>query len=106
MSGALLLGLSLALVSALALNGGFALQQHAAQRATRLSVRRPVASMRVLLAARRWLAGFVLGLLGWALYVGALGVAPLSLVQAVAASGIGLLVLGAALAGGRRPPAP
>lgn len=101
---ALSLGLLLALLSALALNGGFALQQHGAARAPRVALRRPIASACGLLRARRWLVGFTLGLLGWALYVAALAWAPLSLVQAVAASGIGLLVLGVAV-GSRRLPA-
>ena len=46
----------------------------------------------------------MLGLGGWALYLVALGHAPLSLVQAATASGIGLLVLGLALARWRIPP--
>src|SRR5581483_287344 len=40
-----------------------------------------------------WLAGFAVGLAGWALYVAALRLAPLSLVQAIAAGGVGLLAL-------------
>jgi hypothetical protein len=91
-----LAGLALAFVSVLALSAGFALQQHAASRVDELTLRRPLASARGLVRARRWLAGFTLGLCGWALYVAALGWAPLSLVQAVAASGIGVLVLGMA----------
>jgi hypothetical protein len=98
-----LAGLGLALVSVLALTGGFALQQHAASTADELTLRRPLASARALLGARRWLAGFTLGLGGWALYVAALGRAPLSLVQAVAASGIGVLVLCIAIAHRRLP---
>ena len=93
----LVIGLVLALASALALNGGFALQHHGASRVLRISVRQPVESARGLLAAPRWVAGFILGLAGWALYLAAQARAPLSLVQAVAAGGIGLLVLGVAL---------
>jgi hypothetical protein len=88
-----LLGFALAFASVLALTAGFALQQHAASRVHELTLRRPLASAAGLLRARRWVAGFLLGLCGWALYVAALGRAPLSLVQAVAASGIGVLVL-------------
>jgi hypothetical protein len=98
-----LAGLALAFVSVLALSAGFALQQHAASRVDELTLRRPLASARGLLRARRWLAGFTLGLCGWALYVAALGWAPLSLVQAVAASGIGVLVLGMAVVHRRLP---
>ena len=50
---------------------------------------------------RRWLVGFCVGIGGWVLYVVALALAPLSLVQAVSAGGIGLLALLAALAGVR-----
>jgi energy-converting hydrogenase Eha subunit A len=98
-----LAGFVLAFVSVLALTGGFALQQHAASRVGELTLRRPRASAAGLLRARRWVAGFVLGLCGWGLYVAALGRAPLSLVQAVAASGIGVLVLCMAVVHRRRP---
>lgn len=46
-----------------------------------------------MLRSPRWLAGFLTGLLGWGLYIGALALAPLSLVQGVSAGGIGLLAL-------------
>jgi hypothetical protein len=49
--------------------------------------------LRALFGDRRWVTGFVTGLGGWALYVGALALAPLSLVQGVSAGGIGLLAL-------------
>jgi enterochelin esterase-like enzyme len=98
------LGLALALAAALALDGGFVLQHQAASRLPPLTLRRPRRSLESLLAARRWLAGFVLGLGGWVLYLVALGHAPLSLVQAATASGIGLLVLGLAVARRRVPP--
>jgi drug/metabolite transporter (DMT)-like permease len=98
MTSALAGGLGLALASALALDAGFLVQQHAAARARELSLRRPLASARGLLASRRWLAGFCLGICGWGLYFAALTLAPLSLVQTVAASAIGLLVVLSALA--------
>ena len=97
-------GFVLAFASVVALTGGFALQQHAVSRLGELTLRRPLASAAALVRARRWLAGFTLGLGGWALYVAALGQAPLSLVQAVAASGIGVLVLCMAIAQRRLPP--
>jgi hypothetical protein len=50
-------------------------------------------SLRALFTHRRWLVGFVAGLGGWVLYVGALALAPLSLVQATSAGGIGVLAL-------------
>jgi hypothetical protein len=91
-------GLALALASAAALNAGFLLQHGAAARAPELSLGRPLAAGRALLASGRWIAGFAIGLGGWALYVAALVFAPLSLVQTVAAGSIGLLVVLAAAA--------
>lgn len=86
-------GLALALASAAALNWGFFVQHGAASGLPPLSVRRPVHSLRLLFSNLRWLAGFAAGLAGWALYVAALALAPLSLVQAASAGGIGLLAL-------------
>jgi hypothetical protein len=86
-------GLVLALGSTAALNWGFFTQHAAAGGMPPLSVRRPLVSLRLLAASRRWLAGFLVGLAGWALYVAALKLAPLSLVQSVSAGGLGLLAL-------------
>ena len=93
MSAAAAAGLVLALGSTAALNWGFFTQHGAAEAMPPLSLRRPLASLRLLAASRRWLAGFLVGLAGWALYVAALKLAPLSLVQAVSAGGLGLLAL-------------
>jgi hypothetical protein len=93
MTGAEAGGLGVALASAACLNWGFLRQHGTVSRLPALSVRRPLASLGLLFANRRWLAGFVVGLAGWALYVLALRLAPLSLVQAVSAGGIGLLAL-------------
>lgn len=86
-------GLALALLSALALNWGWLEQHGATQSMPALSVRRPVWSLRLLFADRTWVAGFVIGLTGWVFYVAALALAPLSLVQATAAGGIGILAV-------------
>ena len=93
MTGSLLLGLLLALASAGALNWGFFVQHEAATALPRLAARRPIRSLRTLFGSTRWLRGFVAGLGGWALYVVALALAPLSLVQAASAGGVGLLAL-------------
>jgi hypothetical protein len=87
------LALILTIVSTCALNLGYLLQHDVASRLPPLSVRRPVASLRSLLVERRWLAGFVIQVAGFALYVVALALAPLSLVQATAAGGIGILAI-------------
>jgi hypothetical protein len=86
-------GLGLALASTAALNWGFFVQHGAAARLPRLALRRPLASLRLLFGEARWLTGFLVGIVGWGLYVAALALAPLSLVQAVSAGGIGLLAL-------------
>ena len=61
-------GLCLALASAGCLNWGFFRQHGAASKLPALSARRPVASLRILFTNLSWLAGFVVGLAGWALY--------------------------------------
>jgi hypothetical protein len=87
-------GLVLAVVSAVAINGGYALQHEAASALPPLTLRRPLRSLRSLGANRRWAAGFLGGIGGWVLYVTALRVAPLSLVQAASAGGIAVLAIG------------
>ncbi len=93
MTASVAAGLSLALSSTAALNWGFFAQHVAAASLPPLGLRRPFQSLRLLFETGRWLAGFAAGLGGWALYVGALRLAPLSLVQATSAGGIGLLAL-------------
>lgn len=89
----LAIGLALALASALALNAGFYVQHGATNALPPLSIRRPLTSLRALFTDLRWLAGYAAGMLGWGLYIVALRFAPLSIVQAVAAGGVGLLAL-------------
>jgi hypothetical protein len=89
----LLGGLALGLASACALNWGYFVQHGVAASLPRLSLRRPLASLRLLFGNLRWLIGFLVGIGGWVLYVAALALAPLSLVQAVSAGGIGVLAL-------------
>ncbi len=84
-------GLVLALLSAFALNWGWLAQHGAASELPPLAIRRPFRSLRLLFADRGWLVGFLAGIGGWVLYVVALALAPLSLVQATSAGGIGLL---------------
>jgi len=84
--------LAVTLVSACALNVGYLIEHSVASQLPPLSVRTPVRSVRLLLR-RRWLAGFGIEVGGWLLYVLALALAPLSLVQATAAGGIGILAV-------------
>jgi hypothetical protein len=87
------LALAATLASACALNVGYLLEHAAVRRLPPLSVRTPLASLRLLLGSRRWLLGFGAEATGWMLFVVALSLAPLSLVQATAAGGIGILAL-------------
>ena len=93
MSGSVGAGLVLAVGSAVALNWGFYVQHGEASSSPRLELRRPLHSLAVLFRNRRWLVGFLTGIGGWALYVAALTLAPLSIVQAAAAGGIGVLAV-------------
>jgi hypothetical protein len=86
-------GLLLALLSASAINWGYLLMHQAASSLPPLSLRHPILSLRGLFTAPRWLFGFIAGIVGWVFYVVALWLAPLSLVQAASAGGIGVLAL-------------
>ncbi len=85
--------LIITLVSACALNVGYLLEHSVASRLPPLSVRHPLGAARCLLAQPRWVAGFATEVSGWLLFVLALALAPLSLVQATAAGGIGILAV-------------
>lgn len=86
-------GLSLALLSAVLVNWAYAREHDAAALMPSFSLRRPVRFIRLLLADRSWLRAFATESVGWLIYVAALRIAPLSLVQAVGASGIAALAL-------------
>jgi drug/metabolite transporter (DMT)-like permease len=89
----LVVGLSLALVSTLALNAGFLLQHSAAHDMPRIDVRRLRRSVVAFVHSPRWLVGFAAGIVGWGSYIAALALAALSLVQTVTASGVAVLAL-------------
>jgi drug/metabolite transporter (DMT)-like permease len=89
----LALALAATLASSCALNVGYLLEHGAVGRMPPLTIRAPLTTLRRLLGSRRWLLGFAIESTGWALFVLALSLAPLSLVQATAAGGIGILAL-------------
>jgi hypothetical protein len=91
MSTQVTVALLLTLASAFALNWGYLREHSAASTLPPLTVRHPLRSARLLLGSRAWLTGFCWETSGFALYVAALTLAPLALVQAVAAGGIGAL---------------
>ena len=94
--------LVLALASTTLTNIAYLREHDAAAALPTLSLRRPLHSAHVLLTDRSWLFGFVLEGAGFALYVAALALAPLTLVQSVAAGGIGILAFVSARMGRRR----
>src|ERR1700751_227135 len=85
------IGLTIAFASAVVTNTAYSLEHDAAARLPPLSPRRPLRSAQVLLRDRRWLIAFGAESAGWLMYVAALRLAPLALVQAVAASGVVVL---------------
>jgi tellurite resistance protein TehA-like permease len=94
------IGLALAFVSALLTNTAYSLEHDAAATLPPLSPRRPFRSVEFLLRDRRWLTAFGTESAGWLMYVAALRLAPLALVQSVTASGVAVLAF--ATAGGHR----
>ena len=86
-------GLSLALASAVVVNWAYSHEHDAAAEMPAFSPRWPVRFVRLLLSDRRWVRAFAAETAGWLVYVAALRLAPLSLVQAVCASGIAVLAL-------------
>lgn len=92
----------LTFVSALAINWAWLREHEAASALPPLSVRRPRRSLAMLLRSRGWMTGFAAESGGFLCFVGALALAPLALVQSLAAGGIAILAfLSSRLAGVR-----
>ena len=89
-------GLVLALVSAIAVNWAYSREHDAAARMPSFSPRRPLHFVSLLVGDRDWLTGFATETVGWLVYLAALRLAPISLVQAVCASGIAVLAFATA----------
>ena len=102
MSGGTLAGLVLAFASAVVINLAYLRQHDAAAGLPALSVRHPLHSIGLLFGDRAWLLGFGMESGGFLLYVAALALAPLSLVQSIAAGGIGVLAFASARVARRR----
>jgi hypothetical protein len=96
------IALLVALASTTLINIAYLREHDAAAALPALSLRRPLQSAALLLRDRSWLAGFALESAGFALYVVALALAPLSLVQSVSAGGIGVLAFVSARIGRMR----
>jgi len=104
-NGETVAGLVLAFLSAVLINVAYLREHKAAVGLPALSMRRPLQSARLLLGDRSWLLGFAMESGGFLLYVAAVALAPLSLVQSIAAGGIGVLAFASARLA-RRPLAP
>jgi hypothetical protein len=96
------IALLLALASTTLTNVAYLREHDAAAALPALSLRRPLHSAEALLTDRSWLVGFALESGGFALYVAALALAPLTLVQSVSAGGIGILAFVSARMSRRR----
>jgi drug/metabolite transporter (DMT)-like permease len=91
MSAGMAVAFGLALVSTTLSSLAYLREHDAAASMPALSMRRPLQSARALLSDRSWLLGFAMEGGAFALYAAALALAPLALVQSIAAGGIGLL---------------
>lgn len=80
-----------ALLSTALTNIAYVREHEAAAAMPELSIKRPRQSLSLLMNDRAWMLGFGLESCGFLLYAAALALAPLALVQSVAAGGIGLL---------------
>ena len=85
------IGLVLAFAAALVTNTAYALEHDAAAALPPLSPRRPFRTVKFLIDDLRWLKAFGTETAGWLMYVAALRLAPLALVQSVTASGVAVL---------------
>jgi hypothetical protein len=101
LSTSTIVALGLALASTVLINLAYLREHEAAAALPILSVRRPLHSARTLLTDRSWLLGFAMESAGFLLYVAALALASLALVQSVAAGGIGVLAFLTARVTGR-----
>lgn len=91
MSPSVALGLLLALCCAVVALLGFLFKLRGAEDAPAVEWRHPVRSTAALFANRWWTLGIVVATTSWFFHVGALALAPISLVQATIAGGLVLL---------------
>jgi len=89
----MILGLLIALASALATNVAFLFKHRGAIRAEPIAVRHPLRGAAALFRSKWFAVGWLVAVLAWALHVGALALAPLSIVQAVLSGGLVFLAV-------------
>ena len=88
-----LFGLILAVASALATNVAFLFKHRGAVLAPPIRARRPLHSAADLFRSRWFAIGWIVAIFAWVLHVGALSLAPLSIVQAVLSGGLVFLAV-------------
>jgi drug/metabolite transporter (DMT)-like permease len=88
-----IVGLTLALASALATNVAFLLKQRGCVLAPSVSARHPLRSAAGLFRSRWFALGWIVAVGAWGLHVGALALASLSVVQAVLSAGLVFLAV-------------
>jgi hypothetical protein len=93
MSLSVQVGLLLAVATALTSIVGFLYKHRGAVRAPAVDFRRPLWSSLVLFRSGWYLLGIVVSMASWGLHVGALALAPISIVQAIIAGGLVLLTV-------------
>jgi len=86
-------GILLALGCAFATNLGFLYKHRGACAATKVDLRHPFSSARALFGSKWFAIGMLVAVGAWGLHVGALALAPMSIVQAVLAGGVVLLAV-------------
>jgi drug/metabolite transporter (DMT)-like permease len=89
----MILGLGIALVSALGTNLSALFKARGAGRAAPVRIRHPLRSALALFQSRWFAIGWILALFAWGLHVEALSVAPLSSVQAILSGGLVFLAV-------------
>jgi hypothetical protein len=93
MSVSVQIGLLLALATAFASVLGFLYKHRGAVESPEVEMRRPVRTSLALFRSRWYTLGILVAMAGWGLHVGALALAPISLVQSVIAGGLVLLTV-------------
>jgi drug/metabolite transporter (DMT)-like permease len=89
----MILGLLLALASALATNVAFLFKYRGAVVAAPIQIRHPLQSAAALFRSRLFALGWLIAIVAWILHAGALALAPLSIVQAVLSGGLVFLAV-------------
>ena len=89
----MILGLLLALASALATNVAFLFKHRGAVLVAPIEVRHPLRSAASLFRSKWFAVGWLVAILAWVLHAGALARAPLSIVQAMLSGGLVFLAV-------------